>query len=85
MIAMSGTALLLTGRDRALLRAVAAGRCELAMSCEPVLLVDGLPCSDSSVAHRLIAAGYVAAPDPTRLTAPALLTPSGLEALAPAS
>jgi hypothetical protein len=82
---MSGTALLLTGRDRALLRAVAAGRCELTMSCEPVLLVDGLPCTDSSAAHRLIAAGYVAPPGTTTLTSPAVLTPNGLEALAPTS
>ena len=45
------------GRDRAVLRAVAAGRCELRAGCEPVLVVDGVRCADSGVATRLIAAG----------------------------
>jgi hypothetical protein len=60
------------GRDRAVLRAVAAGRCELRAGCEPLLVVDGVACADSGVAHRLIGAGLVAAPvgvaDRARLT-----------------
>jgi hypothetical protein len=50
------------GRDRAVLRAVAAGRCELRAGCEPVLVVDGVRCADSGVATRLIAAGLVVEP-----------------------
>ena len=38
------------GRDRAVLRAVAAGRCELRAGCEPELVVDGVRCADSGVA-----------------------------------
>lgn len=60
------------GRDRAVLRAVAAGRCQLRAGCEPLLLVDGVACADSGVARRLIGAGLVAAPvgvaDRARLT-----------------
>ncbi len=60
------------GRDRAVLRAVAAGRCQLRAGCEPLLLVDGVACADSGVARRLIDAGLVAAPvgvaDRARLT-----------------
>jgi hypothetical protein len=44
----------LTGRERALLRAVAAGRCELTASREPDLLVDGMFCSDQLCARRLV-------------------------------
>ena len=50
------------GRDRAVLRAVAAGRCELRAGCEPELVVDGVRCADSGVAQRLIAAGLVVKP-----------------------
>ncbi len=50
------------GRDRAVLRAVAAGRCELRAGCEPVLVVDGVPCADSGVAARLISAGLLVKP-----------------------
>jgi hypothetical protein len=52
----------LCGRDRAVLRAVADGRCQLRTSCEPVLVVDGLSCADSAAAHRLITAGLLARP-----------------------
>jgi hypothetical protein len=62
------------GRDRAVLRAVAAGRCELRVGCEPVLVVDGVRCADSGVAQRLIAAGLVAKPAGTVV---AQLTPAG--------
>ena len=61
------------GRDRAVLRAVAAGRCRLRGGCEPLLVVDGVACADSGVARRLIHAGLVAPPagttDRARLTA----------------
>jgi hypothetical protein len=61
------------GRDRAVLRAVAAGRCRLRAGCEPLLVVDGVACADSGVARRLIHAGLVAPPagptDRARLTA----------------
>src|SRR4051794_16409586 len=61
------------GRDRAVLRAVAAGRCRIRAGCEPLLVVDGIACADSGVARRLIAAGLVAPPadpvDAVRLTA----------------
>jgi hypothetical protein len=61
------------GRDRAVLRAVAAGRCRLRTGCEPLLVVDGVACADSGVARRLIVAGLLAPPvgpaDRARLTA----------------
>jgi hypothetical protein len=72
------------GRDRALLRAIARGRCQLSSGCEPVLLVDGLTCADSTAARRLITTGLVRAPDPTRVLGPAVLTPAGRAALVPA-
>jgi hypothetical protein len=50
------------GRDRAVLRAVADGRCQLRTFLEPVLVVDGLSCADSASAHRLISAGLLARP-----------------------
>ncbi len=65
----------LSGRDRALLRAIAAHRCKLTVQCEPLLLVDGVGCADSAVARRLIDAGLLApavrgaAPRPAELTA----------------
>lgn len=61
------------GRDRAVLRAVAAGRCQLWAGCEPLLVVDGVGCADSAVARRLLTAGLLAAPttgaERARLTA----------------
>ena len=54
-------------RDRAVLRAVAAGRCTV--STTGVLAVDGLGCCDQFVGRRLTAAGLLAAgPGPARLT-----------------
>jgi hypothetical protein len=50
----------LTGRDRAILRAVARGNAELAWGVEPDLFLDGLCCSDQSAAHRLARAGLIA-------------------------
>ena len=67
------------GHDRAVLRAVAAGRCQLRGGCEPQLVVDGLSCADSGSARRLIAAGLLE--PPTAATEPARLTPAGRAAL----
>jgi hypothetical protein len=66
-----------TGRDRALLRAIASGRCEFGTRCEPLLLVDGIVCADTSAGHRLVTAGLVAEPDKARPFAAAELTPEG--------
>lgn len=74
---------MVNGRDRAVLRAVAAGRCQLETGCEPVLLVDGLVCADFSTGTRLVSAGLVEPPDPQRILAPARLTASGSSALEP--
>lgn len=80
---MSGVGMFVpSGRDRAVLRAVDAGRCQLGAGCEPVLLVDGLGCADSFEARRLVAAGLVAPPNPARRLGPAVLTDAGRSALA---
>ncbi|WP_214406564.1 hypothetical protein [Pseudonocardia lacus] len=50
----------LTGRDRAILRAVAAGTAELTGGTEPDLLLDGRYCCDQAAAHRLARAGLIA-------------------------
>ena len=68
-----------SGRDRAVLRAVAAGRCLLRAGCEPLLTVDGLSCSDSAVARRLLNAGLLA--QPTTVVERARLTAAGQAAL----
>jgi hypothetical protein len=77
----AGTATL-SGRDRALLRAVAAGRCQLGAGWQPVLLIDGLACADSLAGQRLVAAGLIEPPDPDRPLAQASITPLGWRALA---
>lgn len=70
-----------SGRDRSLLRAAAAGRCRLAAGCEPILLVDGLVCADSSAGRRLVAAGLIDPPDRVHPLGPAVLTDAGRAAL----
>jgi hypothetical protein len=50
----------LTGRDRAILRAVATGGAELVAGAEPDLLLDGRYCCDQTAAHRLARAGLIA-------------------------
>jgi hypothetical protein len=73
----------LSGRDRAILRAVAAGRAEVTVSAEPDLLVDGLFCCDQAAAHTLCHAGLIcpatAAACGARVAA--VLTPAGVTAL----
>jgi hypothetical protein len=51
----------LSGRDRAILRAVAAGGAELQLGTESDLFFDGLCCCDQAAAHRLVRAGLIAA------------------------
>jgi hypothetical protein len=61
-------------RDRAVLRAVAAGRCVVDGSPGAALRVDGLWCTDQYAGVRLTAAGLILASAPTGL---AQLTPAG--------
>ncbi|PRY43507.1 hypothetical protein [Umezawaea tangerina] len=49
----------LSGRARAMLRAVEAGRAEFSGGREPDLYVDGLPCCDQSATHDLVRAGLL--------------------------
>jgi hypothetical protein len=73
----------LTGRDRALLRAVAAGRCDLVTATAPELRVDGLWYCDQARAHDLVVAGFLIALRATgRDRGPATLTAAGRHALA---
>jgi hypothetical protein len=61
----------LSHRDRAVLRAVAAGRCGVSTATGDALVVDGLCLCDQFVAPRLRAAGLIAAgptPGPVHLT-----------------
>jgi hypothetical protein len=69
----------LTGRDRALLRAVAAGRCDIALTGTPDLRVDGRWFCDQPRAHALLAAGLLARADGA--PGAALLTSAGRAAL----
>jgi hypothetical protein len=73
----------LSGRDRAILRAVETGSAELGWGAEPDLLLEGRYCCDQPAAHRLVRAGLIA---PARVCAagqrvPAVLTPAGLREL----
>jgi hypothetical protein len=65
-------ATVLNHRDRAVLRAVAAGRCQITGGACASLLIDGLSCCDQMVGPRLTQAGLIAAagarPEPARLT-----------------
>ena len=69
----------LTPRDRAVLRAIRAGRCQVSGGAGVCLTVDGLGCCDQPVGQRLVGAGYVAAPGPG--PGPAQLTATGLALL----
>jgi hypothetical protein len=76
---MDDTAEQLTGRERAILRAVAAGSAELTGGSEPDLLLDGRYCCDQGAVHRLVRAGLIA---PARMCAvgdraPAQVTTAG--------
>lgn len=75
---MSTTAAPLSSRDRAVLRAVAAGRCEISTTGS-VLVVDGLCFADQFAGPRLTAAGLIAT---AKETGRALLTATGQALLA---
>jgi hypothetical protein len=75
------TAAPLSIRDKAVLRAVAAGRCEIARAAGGVLIVDGLCFADQFAGPRLASAGLIAA---TAETGHAMLTASGQALLAAA-
>ncbi|MET9228388.1 hypothetical protein [Lentzea sp. NPDC003310] len=74
----------LSGRARAMLRAVAAGRAEVTGGAEPDLYVDGLPCCDRTATHDLVHAGLLRPAQPTSfgLRVCAELTEDGRAALA---
>ena len=72
----------LTGRDRAVLRAVAAGRCRLGLGYAPELHIDGFICADVSIGHRLLAAGLICPGDAAHPMTPIALTEAGRLALA---
>lgn len=46
-------------RALAVLRAVAAGRAEISLSCEPDLFIDGIPCCDQEVSRALAHEGLI--------------------------
>jgi hypothetical protein len=75
------TATPLSHRDRAVLRAVAAGRCAFSAAAGGALVVDGLCFADQFAGPRLTSAGLIAVPGGT---GPARLTESGRELLAAA-
>ncbi len=69
----------LSGRDRAILRAVAGGSAELSGGSEPDLFLDGRCCCDQPAAHRLVRLGLIApaAAGPFGQRLPAQVTPAG--------
>jgi hypothetical protein len=73
----------LSGRDRAILRAVAAGGAELQLGTEPDLFLDGRCCCDQPAVHNLVRAGYIvaAALGLVGQRVAAALTPAGHDAL----
>lgn len=74
----------LTNRHIALLRAVAAGRCELTASCVPDLFIDGRANCDQSAAHLLVRMGLVRHAEAAEIgqRVPAVLTEAGRAVLA---
>jgi hypothetical protein len=74
---MADVAVRVEGRDAALLRAVADGRCELEPGSWPVLYVDGRACCDAAAGHRLIEAGLLQHPGLGHGRRPARLTEYG--------
>ncbi len=69
----------LTGRDRAILRAVAGGTAELSGGAEPDLFLDGRCCCDQPAAHRLVRLGLIAPAEagPVGRRVAAHVTPAG--------
>lgn len=64
----------LSHRDRAVLRAVAAGRCEFSGDTDGALVVDGRFLADQFTGPRLTSAGLI---DSHRHAGPATLTATG--------
>lgn len=64
-----------SNRDRAVLRAVAEGRCVISAGAGNPLTIDGYCCADQFAKARLTRAGLIAVTGPT--PAPAQLTPTG--------
>ena len=73
----------LSGRDRAILRAVAAGGAQLQLGTEPDLFFDGRSCCDQTAAHYLVHAGLIttATLGLVGRRVAAVLTPVGHQAL----
>ena len=72
----------LSGRDRAILRAVAAGGAQLQLGSEPDLFLDGRCCCDQAAAHHLFRDGLITAATLGRIgqRVAAVLTPAGQHA-----
>lgn len=71
-------------RALAMLRAVAAGRAEITLSCEPDLFIDGISCCDQAMSRLLAHDGLVL---PARAgligqRVPALITRAGADPIA---
>lgn len=72
----STTPTALTHRDRTVLLAVYAGRCEVSGHADVVLIIDGVGCCDQFVGSRLVRCGLLAPPG--EAAGRARLTASGL-------
>jgi len=73
----------LTRRAVNMLKAVHEGRAQLALSCEPDLYVDGIPCCDQATARVLCRLGLIAPvrPGHTGELVPAVVTGAGRRVL----
>jgi hypothetical protein len=74
----------LSGRDRAILRAVAAGTAELLFGSEPDLFLEGRCCCDQIAVHKLVHAGLIIAVMPALVgqRVAAALSPAGMSSIA---
>lgn len=79
MATQQGQSFELNFRMRSILRAVASGRAQISLSCEPDVFVDGLACSDQQSAHHLFHAGLIRPTRPGSIgeRVPAALTGDG--------
>jgi len=77
------TTVVLSHRDRAILRAVGAAQARFTGGAAPALLIDGRWCCDQHAAHLLTVTGLIAPTRPAIPTtsAPAVLTAAGRAAL----
>lgn len=74
----------LTRRERAVLLAIAAGRCQISAGAGASLVIDGLACCDQLVGPRLIRAGLIEPVGRGAKPAVAELTATGKAALSAA-